>query len=109
MSKSGLLGVSIKTTFVGLLSAFAHAAGSFPFTNSKVTPHLGRNSVITTWQELNIEADATTWSPALTMQAMDANMADIPEPVATQNSAPSIAAKRFSNIATVGLWNRLYR
>ena len=40
---------------------------------------------------------------------MEANIADIPDPVAMQYSAPSIAAKRFSNISTVGLWNRLYR
>ena len=48
ISNNGLLGVSMKTAFVGLLSAFAQSAGLFPFTNSKVTPHLGRNSVITT-------------------------------------------------------------
>ena len=54
-------------------------------------------------------ADATTWSPCSTRQARDANIADIPEPVATHISAPSIAAKRFSNIAIVGLWKRLYR
>ena len=58
---------------------------------------------MTTWQELNIAAEATMWSPASTMQARDANIADIPEPVAMQCSAPSIAARRFSNIATVGL------
>ena len=40
---------------------------------------------------------------------MEANMADIPDPVATQNSAPSIAASRCSNMATVGLWKRLYK
>ena len=97
----------MKTALVGLLKAFAHTAGSFPFTSSKVTPHLGNISVMTTWQEENIAADATTWSPCSTMQARDANIADIPEPVATQYSAPSIAARRCSNIAIVGLWNRL--
>ena len=60
ISSNGLLGVSIKTALVGLSSALAQAAGSFPFTNSNVTPHLGKNSVITTWQEENIAADATT-------------------------------------------------
>ncbi len=60
ISSNGLLGVSIKTALVGLLKAFAQTAGSFPFTNSKLTPHLGRNSVITTWQEENIAAEATT-------------------------------------------------
>ena len=43
------------------------------------------------------------WSPASRMQAKDANIAAIPDAVATQCSAPSMAAKRFSNIATVGL------
>ena len=55
----GLLGVSIKTALVGRESAFSQAALSFAFTSSKVTPHFGRISVITTWQELNIAADAT--------------------------------------------------
>ncbi|CAB4533720.1 unannotated protein [freshwater metagenome] len=50
----------MKTTFVGLLSAAAQVAASLPLTSSTVTPHLGRISVITTWQELNIAADATT-------------------------------------------------
>ena len=99
----------MKTTFVGLLNAAAQTAESFPFTSSTVTPHFGKISVNTTWQELNIAADATTRSPALTRHATDANMADIPEPVATQYSAPSIAANRFSNICTVGLWKRLYK
>ena len=49
----------MKTTAVGLLSAAAHFAGSFPLTSSTVTPHLGKISVSTTWQELNIAADAT--------------------------------------------------
>jgi len=89
ISIKGLLGVSIWTALVGLLNAFAQTAGALPFTNSKVTPHFGKNSVITTWHEENI--------------------ADIPEPVATQKSAPSIAAKRASNMATVGLWKRLYK
>ena len=106
MSSIGLLGVSRETTLVGVLSAFAHALGSLPLTNSIVTPHLGKISVSTTWQELNIEADATTRSPALTRHAMDANIADIPVPVATQNSAPSSAASLSSNIATVGLPKR---
>ena len=43
------------------------------------------------------------WSPASRMQAKDANIAAIPDAVATQCSAPSMAAKRFSNMATVGL------
>ena len=106
MSNIGLLGVSMKTALVGELNAFAHALGSLPFTSSTVTPHLGKISVSTTWHELNIEADATTRSPDLTRQAMDANIADIPEPVATQNSAPSRAASRCSNIETVGFANR---
>ena len=60
ISSKGLLGVSIKTALVGLLNAFAQSFGSLPLTNSKVTPHFGKNSVITTWQEENIAADATT-------------------------------------------------
>ena len=49
----------MKTAFVGFVRAFAHAALSFAFTNSYVTPHLGNISVMTTWHELNIAADAT--------------------------------------------------
>ena len=97
----------MKTTLVGLLSASAQTFSSVPFTSSTSTPQAGKNSVRTTWHELNIAAVATTRSPALTMQATDANMAAIPEPVATQSSAPSSSAKRFSNMATVGLPKRL--
>ena len=61
----------------------------------------------TTWQELNIAALATTRSPADTKQASEANIADMPDPVAKQSSAPSIAARRFSNIAIVGFAKRL--
>ncbi|CAB5009831.1 unannotated protein [freshwater metagenome] len=42
------------------------------------------------------------------MHAIDANIADIPEPVPTQNSAPSIAARRSSNIEIVGFAKRPY-
>ncbi|CAB4854924.1 unannotated protein [freshwater metagenome] len=48
ISINGLLGVSMNTTFVGLLNAVAQAEGSFPLTSSKVTPHFGSSSVITT-------------------------------------------------------------
>ena len=40
------------------------------------------------------------------MQARDENIADIPLPVATQSGAPSMAAKRFSNIEIVGFAKR---
>ena len=83
-SSSGLLGVSMKTALVCFERAFSQPDLSFAFTNSYVTPHLGRISVITTWQELNMAADATMWSPLSSKQAREANMADIPEPVATQ-------------------------
>ena len=36
----------------------------------------------------------------------DANIADIPLPVATQSGAPSMAARRFSNIEIVGFAKR---
>ena len=105
----GFDGVSIKTAFVSTLSACAHSSGSLPVTNSTLTPHLGKNSANTTQHELNIDAAATTRSPADTKHATEANMADIPLPVPTQYSAPSIAASRFSNIDTVGLANRPYK
>ena len=42
-----------------------------------------------------------------TKQATDENIADIPVAVAKQASAPSRAARRSSNIATVGFENLL--
>ena len=102
----GFDGVSRKTTLVSTWSALAQRRGSFPVTNSTVTPHLGKISFSTTQQELNIEAAATTRSPEETREAIDANIADIPLPVPTHICAPSIAAKRFSNIATVGFAKR---
>ena len=47
------------------------------------------------------------WSPACTRQATAENIADMPDPVATQYSAPSIAARRCSNMETVGFAKRL--
>ena len=53
--------------------------------------------------------DATILSPAFTRHATEENIADMPVPVAKQASAPSSAARRSSNIATVGFEKRLYR
>ncbi|CAB4579170.1 unannotated protein [freshwater metagenome] len=51
--------------------------------------------------------EATTRSPLATTDATEANIAAIPLAVAMAASAPSIAASRVSNIATVGLLNLL--
>ena len=99
----------MKTTLVGFESAASHFARSLPRTNSVVTPHFGKNSVSTTWQDENIDALATTRSPFETKQATEANMAAIPLLVATHRSAPSKVAKRDSNIPLVGLAKRPYR
>ena len=56
--------------------------------------------------EPNIARDATIWSPAESNPITHARIADMPVDVATQNSAPSKAAKRSWNIVTVGLVKR---
>jgi hypothetical protein len=51
----------------------------------------------------NTAFEHTTWSPLLRCTIAVARIAAMPEAVATQVSAPSIAARRSWNIETVGL------
>ena len=57
--------------------------------------------------EPNMDCEATTWSPALSMVSAISRMADMPVLVATAHSVPSIAARRRSKLVTVGLAVRL--
>ena len=50
--------------------------------------------------------DATRWSPALSRPMQQVKIALIPDDVAMQASAPSSAASRSWNIATVGFEKR---
>ena len=51
----------------------------------------------------NTPAEQTTWSPALSRPITHDRIADMPDEVATQHSAPSSAASRSSNTFTVGI------
>ena len=57
--------------------------------------------------EPNMEREHTTWSPALSVVSATSRMADMPVVVATAHSVPSMAARRFSKLVTVGLEVRL--
>ena len=57
--------------------------------------------------EPNIDWLATMWSPALRAVSATSKMALMPVLVATAHSVPSMAARRSSKLATVGLPVRL--
>ena len=106
MSRPGFDGVSTKTHFVGHLSASSHWFRSVPSTMVVSTPHLGKISVRIYRQDPNSARLPTTWSPACTIDAMDANTAAMPVAVALPTAAPSISAMRSWNISTVGFEKR---
>ncbi len=62
------------------------------------------SSVLNSWIVApNTALEHTTWSPALRCTIAVARIAAMPEPVATQLSARSSAARRSWNMPTVGL------
>ncbi len=53
--------------------------------------------------EPNMDCEATMWSPLFSTVSAISRMADMPVLVATAHSVPSMAARRRSKLATVGL------
>ena len=106
ISVSGLDGVSRKNNLVFGRTAACHCATSVAETKVVSTP----NFFITLLNRFTVEpkmlCDATTWSPALSKPMQADRMADMPDDVATHCSAPSSAARRSSNMVTVGLVKR---
>ncbi|MDT4864496.1 hypothetical protein FQZ97_992590 [compost metagenome] len=102
-SVSGLVGVSANSSFVVGLIAACHAATSVWETKVDSTPNFARSVPISLMVEPNMECEHNTWSPALSRPMHIMRMADMPEAVEMQASAPSSAASRCSKLATVGL------
>ena len=106
ISSVGLVGLSRKKVFVLGRTAARHCARSSPSTRVEATPNRGKSSSTTQRHDPNSAFAATTWSPARTCPISAAVTAAMPLAVARAASAPSKAAMRASNIATVGLENR---
>ena len=106
ISVSGLDGVSRKNSFVFGRTAAFHSATSVADTYVVSTPNFLMMLLNRLIVAPNTLRDATMWSPALSSPITQANIADMPDAVAIHCSAPSIAARRSSNIVTVGLVKR---
>ena len=106
-SAIGFDGVSRKTSFVPGLIALAHASRDVEFTTSQVTPNFPMTGAPKT---LSVEPKTlplvTMWSPAEHNVIASVEIAAMPVDVAIAASAPSSAARRCSNISTVGLVKR---
>ena len=102
-SVKGLVGVSANNSLVLGRTAAAQAATSVCGTKLDSTPNLARSEPINLMVEPNMDCEQTTWSPALSNPMHIMRMADMPEAVEMQASVPSMAARRFSKLATVGL------
>ncbi len=69
-------------------------------------PNFDRMPPNSCWVAPNRPLEATTWSPACMVAIASDRIADMPEAVAMQASAPSIAASRVCIAVTVGLEKR---
>ena len=106
ISVSGFEGVSTNSSRVDGRIARRHASVSAPSTNVVSTPNLARIVVKSCTVAPKMLDDETTWSPPFASPITAARIADMPEAVATHASAPSSAASRSWNAATVGLVKR---
>src|SRR5664280_123036 len=105
-SVSGLVGDSAKSSLVFGLTAARQAATSVCETKVVSTPNLPNSRPNSTTVEPNTLCEQMTWSPAFSSPMHSSRMALMPDEVAMQASAPSSAARRRSNIVTVGLVKR---
>ncbi len=106
ISVSGLDGVSRKNNLVSGRTAACHSATLVAETKVVSMPNFFRMPPNRFTVAPNSERDATIWSPAFSTPMQHARIADMPDAVAMHCSAPSIAARRSSNIVTVGLVKR---
>ena len=79
------------------------ATSRAPTTNVVSMPKRGSQLLNSCTVAPNKLRDATMWSPACIKPITLPRMADMPEAVATQHSAPSSAARRSCSAFTVGL------
>ena len=106
ISVSGLDGVSRKNSLVFGRAAACHCAGSVAETKVVSTPNFLNTLLNMFTVEPKMLCDATTWSPACNNPMQVERIAAMPLAVATHCSAPSSAARRCSNMVTVGLVKR---
>ncbi len=107
-SVSGFEGVSRKNSLVFGLTAARQAARSVPSTKVVSTPNLAKMLENSVMVEPKMARELTRWSPACIDDITIDMIALIPDAVAMHASAPSSAARRLWNIATVGLVKREY-
>ncbi len=105
-SVSGLVGDSANSSRVFGLIARCHSATSVCETKVVSTPNFANSRPNSMMVEPNTLREQTTWSPAFKRPMPSSRMALMPLEVAMQASAPSSAARRRSNIITVGLVKR---
>ena len=106
ISVSGFEGVSRNRSRVDGRTARRHASASAPSTNVVSTPNFVSTFVKSCTVAPKMLDDETMWSPPFISPITQARIAAMPEAVATQASAPSSAASRSWNAATVGLLKR---
>src|SRR5687768_670650 len=94
-SVKGFDGVSTKNSLVFGRTAAFHSSGSVKETKVVCNPQRCRILPKSCTDVPKILREATTWSPAEHKPMTQASIADMPEEVATQNSAPSKAASLF--------------
>jgi len=105
-SVSGLDGVSRKNSLVFGRTACSQAATSVWPTKVVSSPKRERMPEKSCTVAPKRPVEATMWSPALRWAMTSERIADMPEAVATQASAPSSPASRSWKAATVGLVKR---
>src|SRR5262249_40144797 len=103
ISVSGFDGVSTNNSFVFGVTAACHSLTLFGETKVVLMPNRGSQLLSSCTVAPNSPREATMWSPARAKHITQARIADMPDAVATQASAPSSAASRSCNMSTVGL------
>ena len=106
ISQTGFDGVSAKRSFVRGRSAARHASRSVGSTQVVSIPKRPRIWLKSGTTVPKTPRAAIRWSPAESRPIAIVATAAMPVEVATQASAPSRAASRDWNIATVGLVKR---
>ena len=105
-SVSGLVGDSANSSLVLGVTGGPPLPRSVCETKVVLTPNLANSRPNSMIVEPNTLCEQTTWSPAFSSAMPRSRMAPMPLEVAMQASAPSSAARRRSNIVTVGLVKR---
>ena len=106
-SVSGLVGDSANSSFVLDLSARRHSATLVCETKLVSTPNFANSRPSSMIVAPNTLCEQITWSPAFSRPRPIKRIAPMPLAAAMQAWVPSSAARRRSNIVTVGFEKRL--